>query len=53
YVPVAAVGEQWIEQWEEYETQETLEAKAVKHLDKLDMLAQAFEYERKYRLDLE
>uniref|UniRef100_A0A0K0D2Q2 HD_domain domain-containing protein n=1 Tax=Angiostrongylus cantonensis TaxID=6313 RepID=A0A0K0D2Q2_ANGCA len=47
YVPVAAVGEQWIEQWEEYETQETLEAKAVKHLDKLDMVAQAFEYERK------
>uniref|UniRef100_A0A0K0DB92 5'-deoxynucleotidase HDDC2 n=1 Tax=Angiostrongylus cantonensis TaxID=6313 RepID=A0A0K0DB92_ANGCA len=53
YVPVAAVGEQWIEQWKEYEAQETLEAKVVKHLDKFDMVAQAFEYERKYGLDLE
>ncbi|VDM68252.1 unnamed protein product [Strongylus vulgaris] len=52
FVPVAAVGHQWIELWRDYEAQETLEAKVVKHLDKFDMIAQAFDYERKYGLDL-
>ncbi|KJH52951.1 HD domain protein [Dictyocaulus viviparus] len=53
YVPVAAVGEHWIELWREYEAQETLVAKVVKHLDKFDMIAQAFDYEQKYGLNLE
>lgn len=41
-------GNQWVELWREYEAQKTLEAKVVKHLDKFDMIAQAFDYERKY-----
>ncbi|KAK5964517.1 HD domain-containing protein 2, partial [Trichostrongylus colubriformis] len=53
FVPVSSVGDQWIELWREYENQETLEAKVVKHLDKFDMVVQAFDYERKYGLDLE
>ncbi|KAK6062213.1 HD domain protein [Cooperia oncophora] len=53
YVPVNAVGDQWVELWREYEAQETLVAKVVKHLDKYDMVVQAFDYERKYGLDLE
>ncbi|KAK5972373.1 HD domain-containing protein 2 isoform X2, partial [Trichostrongylus colubriformis] len=48
FVPVSSVGDQWIELWREYENQETLEAKVVKHLDKFDMVVQAFDYERKY-----
>ncbi|CAJ0594196.1 unnamed protein product [Cylicocyclus nassatus] len=52
FVPVATTGTQWIELWRDYEAQETLEAKVVKHLDKFDMIAQAFDYERKYGLDL-
>lgn len=34
----------WI--FQEYENQETVEAKAVKDLDKFDMILQAFEYEK-------
>ncbi|EPB74684.1 HD domain protein [Ancylostoma ceylanicum] len=49
-VPVAVSGNQWVELWREYEAQNTLEAKVVKHLDKFDMIAQAYDYERKYDL---
>ncbi|PIO62155.1 hypothetical protein TELCIR_16300 [Teladorsagia circumcincta] len=52
-VPVSTVGDQWVVLWREYEGQETLVAKVVKHLDKFDMIVQAFDYERKYGLDLE
>ncbi|KAK6729973.1 hypothetical protein RB195_006801 [Necator americanus] len=52
FVPVATAGNLWVELWREYEAQQTLEAKVVKHLDKFDMIAQAFDYERKYGLDL-
>lgn len=38
--------------WKEYEANETKEAKAVKQLDKIDMLAQALSYETKYGIDL-
>ncbi|RCN38658.1 hypothetical protein ANCCAN_15415 [Ancylostoma caninum] len=51
-VPVTVSGNQWVELWREYEAQKTLEAKVVKHLDKFDMIAQAYEYERKYGIDL-
>ncbi|KAL6731036.1 hypothetical protein Aduo_001949 [Ancylostoma duodenale] len=51
-VPVTVSGNQWVELWREYEAQNTLEAKVVKHLDKFDMIAQAYEYERKYGIDL-
>lgn len=52
FVPVSAVGENWVLLWREYEAQDTLEARVVKHLDKFDMVVQAFEYEQKYGLDL-
>lgn len=39
------IGEQLISLWYEYEKQETAEARAVKDLDKFDMIMQAAEYE--------
>ncbi|VDL84090.1 unnamed protein product [Nippostrongylus brasiliensis] len=53
FVPVNYVGEHWVELWREYEAQDSLIARIVKHLDKFDMVAQAFDYERKYGIDLE
>ena len=38
---------EYIDLWEEFETQNTLEAKAVKLFDKLEMLIQAYEYEKR------
>lgn len=35
--------------WYEYEEGETLEAKFVSNLDKIEMLLQAFEYEKKHK----
>ncbi|VDK89704.1 unnamed protein product [Onchocerca ochengi] len=46
-VPSSA-GEDWYSLWQEYEDNETKEAKIVKHLDKFDMIVQAFHYEQKY-----
>uniref|UniRef100_A0A915PZU4 5'-deoxynucleotidase HDDC2 n=1 Tax=Setaria digitata TaxID=48799 RepID=A0A915PZU4_9BILA len=51
-VPSAA-GSDWYSLWQEYEASETKEAKVVKHLDKFDMVVQAFHYEQKYGADLE
>ncbi|XP_066269512.1 5'-deoxynucleotidase HDDC2-like [Branchiostoma lanceolatum] len=39
------VGQELYSLWEEYEQESTAEAKAVKDLDKFDMVLQAFEYE--------
>jgi len=41
-----AIGSEWRELWLEYEAGATAEALAVKQLDKLDMIVQAFEYEQ-------
>lgn len=38
-------GSEILQLWEEYENQETSEAKAVKDLDRFDMILQAYEYE--------
>ncbi|CAJ0935855.1 unnamed protein product, partial [Mesorhabditis belari] len=46
------VGTDWVTLWREYEQQSTEEAKVVYHLDKFDMIAQAFDYEQKYGIDL-
>ncbi|VDK77449.1 unnamed protein product [Litomosoides sigmodontis] len=46
-------GEDWYSLWQEYEGNQTKEAKIVKHLDKFDMIVQAFHYEQKYGTDLE
>uniref|UniRef100_A0A183BHY9 5'-deoxynucleotidase HDDC2 n=1 Tax=Globodera pallida TaxID=36090 RepID=A0A183BHY9_GLOPA len=46
------VGNEWKTLWTEYEAGRSSEAKAVKQLDKLDMLAQAFSYEEKLSIDL-
>uniref|UniRef100_A0AC34FJ50 5'-deoxynucleotidase HDDC2 n=2 Tax=Panagrolaimus sp. ES5 TaxID=591445 RepID=A0AC34FJ50_9BILA len=51
FVPTT-LGNEWEALWREYEAAETSEAKAVKQLDKFDMIAQAFSYEQKYGLDL-
>uniref|UniRef100_A0A7E5A1G6 5'-deoxynucleotidase HDDC2 n=1 Tax=Panagrellus redivivus TaxID=6233 RepID=A0A7E5A1G6_PANRE len=47
-----AVGDEWEALWREYEAASTPEAKAVKQLDKFDMVAQAATYEKKYGIDL-
>jgi putative hydrolase of HD superfamily len=39
-----------IELWKEYEERKTPEAKFVYELDKIEMLLQAFEYEKRYGL---
>lgn len=39
------IGRELYQLWREYEAQETAEAKAVKDLDKFDMIMQAYEYE--------
>lgn len=46
-------GEYFQELWEEFESIGSLEAQVVKRIDKLDMLIQAFHYEKKYRLRLD
>lgn len=46
------VGNEWESLWREYEAATTPEARAVKQLDKFDMIAQAASYEQKYGLDL-
>ncbi|GMR58774.1 hypothetical protein PMAYCL1PPCAC_28969, partial [Pristionchus mayeri] len=46
-------GEEWTALWAEYEAHQTNEAKVVKQLDKFDMIAQAFDYELKYGIDLQ
>lgn len=40
------IGSEFEALWEEYEQQQTPESKAVKDLDKFDMIMQAFEYEK-------
>ncbi|CAG9536883.1 unnamed protein product [Cercopithifilaria johnstoni] len=49
----STTGEDWYSLWQEYEGSETKEAKIVKHLDKFDMIVQAFHYEQRYGIDLE
>ncbi|VDN19052.1 unnamed protein product [Gongylonema pulchrum] len=46
----AATGSDWYSLWREYEMNATKEAMIVKHLDKFDMIAQAFHYEQKYNI---
>ena len=40
------IGKELFELWEEYETQSSPEAKLVKDFDKLEMIIQAYEYEK-------
>uniref|UniRef100_A0A0N5B8B4 5'-deoxynucleotidase HDDC2 n=1 Tax=Strongyloides papillosus TaxID=174720 RepID=A0A0N5B8B4_STREA len=51
YLP-KKTGDEWYEYWMEYEKQETAEARCVKQLDKYDMIAQAYYYEKTYNIDL-
>uniref|UniRef100_A0A0K0FYD4 5'-deoxynucleotidase HDDC2 n=1 Tax=Strongyloides venezuelensis TaxID=75913 RepID=A0A0K0FYD4_STRVS len=51
YLP-KKTGDEWYEYWMEYEKQETPEARCVKQLDKYDMIAQAYYYEKTYNIDL-
>jgi putative hydrolase of HD superfamily len=43
---LGSLGESYLELWLEYEHRATLEARLVKGADKLDLLLQAFEYEK-------
>lgn len=52
FVP-ESIGLNWISLWREYEDAKTDEAMIVKQLDKFDMIAQAFTYEKKYGINLE
>ncbi|CAD6193213.1 unnamed protein product [Caenorhabditis auriculariae] len=51
YVP--NVGDEWMQLWNEYEEATSLTATVVKHLDKFDMVAQAWSYEQKHDICLE
>ncbi len=44
--PLGPSGEDYLALWHEYEARVSLEARIVKAADKLDLLLQAFEYER-------
>ncbi len=46
-------GEHFQELWEEFEAGISPEAQAVKRIDKLDMLIQAYLYEKKYAINLD
>ncbi|MEA3288283.1 MAG: HD domain-containing protein [Candidatus Marinimicrobia bacterium] len=46
-------GEYFRELWDEFESGQTPEAQVVKRLDKLDMLIQAYYYEKKYEVNLD
>jgi len=48
-----AVGSELYQLWNEYESQATAEAKLVKDFDRLDMIVQAFEYEKAQGLHLQ
>jgi putative hydrolase of HD superfamily len=43
---LAPLGDDYVALWREYEARATLEARIVKAADKLDLLFQAYEYER-------
>lgn len=43
---LAPLGDEYVALWREYEARATLEARIVKAADKLDLLFQAYEYER-------
>ena len=48
-VPNASVAEEMMGLWEEYARRESAEAKAVKDLDRFEMILQAYEYEKAER----
>jgi putative hydrolase of HD superfamily len=44
--PFGALGERYLALWEEFEQRSTLEARVVRTADKLEMLIQAYQYEK-------
>ncbi|VDK47587.1 unnamed protein product [Anisakis simplex] len=44
------IGDEWVSLWREYEENKSKEANIVKHLDKFDMIAQAFSYEKRFNI---
>jgi len=44
--PLNALGERYLSLWREYESRESLESRVVRLADKIEMLLQAWEYER-------
>lgn len=51
-LPNKDIAEEMIERWWDYELQRNEEAKMVKEFDKLEMVVQAYEYEREQEIDL-
>lgn len=52
-LPACQPAEEWSALWEEFEAGQSIEAKLARAADKLDMLLQAYEYERAGFADLE
>ncbi|GJQ15508.1 hypothetical protein GpartN1_g7299.t1 [Galdieria partita] len=52
YLSSCVVGRELYDLWSEYENNLSAEAEFVKEVDKLEMLIQAFEYERDQHVDL-
>jgi len=46
-------GDYFLDLWEDFESLKSPEAKVVKRIDKLDMLIQAYLYEKKYKMRLD
>ncbi|MBT3228889.1 MAG: HD domain-containing protein [Candidatus Marinimicrobia bacterium] len=46
-------GDYFLDLWEDFEAVKSPEAKVVKRIDKLDMLIQAYLYEKKYKMRLD
>ena len=46
FAPLGEIGASYLALWHEYEARVSLEARIVKAADKLDLLLQAYEYER-------
>jgi putative hydrolase of HD superfamily len=46
-------GEYFKELWDDFESNKSPEARVVKRIDKMDMLIQAYLYEKKYELRLD
>ncbi len=51
--PLGTLGERYYELWDEFERRETPESRVVRVADKLEMLVQAWEYERAGAADLD
>lgn len=50
---VVPTGERYLQLWDEFESGSSAEGKLIRRLDKLDMLVQAYLYEKRYEIRLD